>query len=72
MPLMDYSKSLTFCDTAEAVSVVLQHALVQLRDHAKFQDEQDSAVVRAAEVLSSVLEDAQAEVEQLIGRMAME
>ena len=71
MPLIDYSKSLTFCESAEAVSVVLQHALVQLRDHANFQDEQDSALMRAAEILSSVLEDAQAEVERLIERLGV-
>jgi len=48
---------------------VLQHALIQLRDCAAFQDEKDNAVVRAAEVLSAMLEDAQAEIEQLIGKM---
>ena len=53
------------------MSVVLQHALVQLRDHVKFQEEQDSAVLRAAEVLSSVLEDSQAEVEHLIAKMGV-
>ena len=38
MPLIDYSKAFSFCDSTEAVSVVLQHALVQLRDHVKFQE----------------------------------
>ena len=71
MPLIDYSTAFSFCDSTEAVSVVLQHALVQLRDHVKFQEEQDSAVLRAAEVLSSVLEDSQAEVEHLIAKMGV-
>ena len=69
MPLIDYSKPVNFFDSAEGVSVVLQHALVQLRDCVAFQDEKDGAVMRAAEVLSAVLEDAHAEIEQLIGKI---
>ncbi len=69
MPLIDYSKPMNFCDSTEAVSVVVNHALIQLRDQVAFQTEKDAAIVRAAEVLSSLLEDAQSEIEQLIGKM---
>ena len=60
---------MNFCDSTEAVSVVVNHALIQLRDQVAFQTEKDAAIVRAAEVLSSLLEDAQSEIEQLIGKM---
>jgi hypothetical protein len=66
MPVIDYSNSQSFCDSAEAVSVTLHYALVQLRDCAAFQDEPDQATLRAAAVLSSILEDAQAEIERLL------
>jgi hypothetical protein len=66
MPVIDYSKPHNFCDSAEAVSVTLQYALVQLRDCAAFQDETDPAILRAAAVLSSILEDAKAEIERLL------
>ena len=69
MPLIDYSKPMNFCDSTEAVSVVVNHALIQLRDQVAFQTEKDAAIVRAAEVLSSLLENAQSEIEQLIGKM---
>ena len=69
MPLINYAKPMNFCDSTEAVSVVLQYALVQLRDYVKFQENRDTAIVRAAEILSSALEDAHSEVEQLIGKM---
>ena len=69
MPLINYAKPMNFCDSTEAVSIVLQYTLVQLRDYVKFQEDRDSAVMRAAEILSSVLEDTHNEVEQLIGKM---
>ena len=69
MPLINYAKPMNFCDSTEAVSIVLQYTLVQLRDYVKFQEDRDSAVMRAAEILSSVFEDTHNEVEQLIGKM---
>jgi len=66
MALINYSKPMDFCERAEAVSVVVQFALVQLRDYAEFHEDEDVALVRAAESLSSVLEDAKAEVERLL------
>jgi hypothetical protein len=69
MPVIDYSKPQNFCDSAEAVSVMLSSALVQLRDHAAFQDEPDISILHAAALLSSVLEDAKAEVEHLLERL---
>ena len=66
MPLIDYSKPVSFYDSSEAVCVVLQHALVQLRDHAMFHDDEEPSMLRAAETLSSLLEDAKMEIEQLI------
>ena len=69
MPLIDYSKLLTFPDSVEAVSITLHHALIKLRDHVAFSERNDPAIERAAEHLSALLEDTQREVEQLIAAM---
>jgi len=67
MPLIDYTKETSFCDSAEDVSIIVQHSLVKLRNHAKFDEEIDPAILHAAGNLSAILEDAHLEIEQLIG-----
>ena len=69
MPLLDYSKPADFCESVEAVIVLLQYTLVQLRDHAAFGEEPDITILNASALLSSVLEDMKAEIERLHGTM---
>ena len=69
MPLIDYSKVLTFPDSVEALSITLHHALVNLRDQVAYGPRDDFAMQRAAEHLSALLEDGYGEVEKLIAAM---
>jgi len=69
MPLLDYSKPADFCESVEAVIVLLQYVLVQLRDHAAFDEELNIEVMNASALLSSVLDDMKAEIERLHGGM---
>ena len=69
MPVIDYSKLLTFADSVEAVSITLHHALINLRDHVAFSENDDPSTRHAAEHLSALLEDARHDVEQLIAKM---
>ena len=66
MVWMDYTKDLSFCECVEALSVIAQHCLVKLRDHAKFDEEPDPAILRAAAHASAVAEDTHLEMERLI------
>ena len=69
MPRHDFSKPVTFIDAVEALSFALNCALVRLRDHANHQDDADLAPLAAAEMLSSMLEDAHQEVSTLVVRL---
>lgn len=69
MPLIDYSKVLTFPDSVEALSITLHHALVQLRDQVAYGPRDDEAVLRAAEHLSALLEDGHKEAETFIAAL---
>jgi hypothetical protein len=69
MPLIDYSKVLTFPDSVEALSITLHHALVKLRDQVAYGPRDDFAMMRAAEHLSALLEDGHKEVERLIAAL---
>jgi hypothetical protein len=60
---------MTFIATLEPLALALNRALVALRDEAKFNDSDDSAIITAAAFFSSMLEDAHAEVEKLAGEM---
>jgi hypothetical protein len=69
MPSIDFNKPQTFLNTLEPLALALNCALVALRDEAHFQDERDEAIVAAAALLSSMLEDARLEVEALGNRL---
>jgi hypothetical protein len=68
MPLINYEEHTDFCDRAEAVATILQHALIKLRDHMNYDEEPDQTVIHAAENLSAILEDAHAEIEMILNK----
>jgi hypothetical protein len=62
MAAMDFTKPMIFLNTLEPFALSLNCALIALRDEANFRDEGDPAIVSAAAIFSSMLEDAHAEV----------
>lgn len=65
MPLIDYSKPMTFCDTVEAAAIILQACLTRLRDEAQFRDDDDHGPLYASHFLINMLTAALAEAEPL-------
>jgi hypothetical protein len=59
MTLINYNRSMSFCDSVEAFAVILQSCLVKLKDEADFRDDDDSKALHAAYFFLHMLEDAQ-------------
>lgn len=65
---LDLTKPMPFSRAVEAVAATLQIALVRLRDHVNFSEEEANAgTLPVAHLLLSMLEDATREVEGLVG-----
>ncbi len=69
MPQIDFKKPMTFLNTLEPFALALNCALVALRNEVQFQERRDQAVIDAAAMLSSMLEDAHVEVERLTDQL---
>ena len=67
---LDLTKPMPFSRAVEAVAATLQIALVRLRDHANFAEEDErSGALPAAQLLLSMLEDSSREVEGLVAML---
>jgi len=69
MPVINYTKPMTFVESVEAAIIILQHTMNLLHDHATFDEEQDPAVLYAAHHLCSTLEDRRKEMEQVMDQV---
>ena len=69
MPQMNFIKPMTFLSTFEAFCVALNCVMVTLRDEASFHDSGDEAVLDAAQLLSSLLEDSHIEALELTRKL---
>ncbi len=61
MTQIDFKTPMTFLNTLEPFAFALNCALVALRDEVQFQEQGNQAVVGAAAMFSSMLEDAHTE-----------
>jgi hypothetical protein len=66
---VDFRKPVSFINILEPFTLALSTALVALRDEAEFHDNGDQAVLNAANVFCSLLEDAHGEASGLVGRL---
>jgi hypothetical protein len=69
MPPVDFSKPQTFFNTLESFALALNCAMIALRNEAGFHDQYDQAIVEAANIFASMLEDAKGEVEVLLTKI---
>jgi len=67
MPDKEPLKPITFREAVESASFHIQRALISLRDHTAFSDEDDPSFMVTAALLSSILEDSWVEAERVIG-----
>jgi len=57
-PKIDFSKPMTFQNALETFTLSLAFVMVALRDEVSFREEPDQAVIQAAFLFCSLLEDA--------------
>ena len=69
MPTFDYTQPMTFLNAFEQFSVALHGVMVALRDEVNFGEERDEAILNAATLLCSLLEDTQSEANALRERL---
>ena len=62
----DFSKSMTFYQALEQFSLAQQCVMVALRDEAQFHDDGDRAILNAAGLFCSMIEDTHREAEMLL------
>ena len=66
MPPFDYTQPMTFINAFEQFSVALHGVMVALRDEVNFGEARDVAILNAAALLCSLLEDTQSEATVLM------
>jgi hypothetical protein len=69
MPPFDYTQPMTFLNAFEQFSVALHGVMVALRDEVNFGEERDEAILNAATLLCSLLEDTQSEANVLMEKL---
>ena len=69
MPPFDYTQPMTFLNAFEQFSVALHGVMVALRDEVNFCEERDEAILNAAALLCSLLEDTQSEANVLMEKL---
>jgi len=69
MPTFDYTQPMTFLNAFEQFSVALHGVMVALRDEVNFGEERDEAILNAAALLCSLLEDTQSEANVLLEKL---
>jgi len=69
MPPFDYTQPMTFLNAFEQFSVALHGVMVALRDEVNFGEERDEAILNAAALLCSLLEDTQSEANVLMEKL---
>ena len=65
MPHYDFNKPMTFLNALEQYALAHQCVMVALRDEVSFGEARDHAILNAAHILTSMLEDARAEASAL-------
>ena len=68
-PQIDFSKPPIFLNALEHYALALAHVMVAMRDEASFREEPDQALVNAAHLFCSMLEDAHREAMMLADRL---
>ena len=69
MPPFDYTQPMTFLNAFEQFSVALHGVMVALRDEVNFGESRDVAILNAAALLCSLLEDTQSEANVLLEKL---
>lgn len=69
MPQYDFSKPMTFLNALEQYALAHQAVMVALRNEVNFGEACDHALLNAANLFCSMLEDAQPEVDELTSKI---
>ena len=68
-PQIDFTQPMTFQNALQNFTLSLACVMVALRDEASFRDEPDDAIVNAANLLCSMLEDAHNDARSLVNQI---